>query len=335
MSVVGIHPENLIDKLEGGELTASERERLQNHLRECAACRFEVRVRADLEMEAAAIEFAPGSAERLLRMVARPQLLSTPVPTSLRPITRQRRGRWAFGIVGGGLALASGAAALVSLGGAGDKSGGNDTKQIDHLPASAGAARRGEASAPKANVPPPQSTSPASASATDATATVAAPVPHAPAPRTVRQHRRSSSPPSEMADESSASTDEPRDTAATLFSEANRARRAGELASSVQLYRRLQRAFPNSPEAQLSLVTLGTLQLDSGNPRGALVTFERYLGAGGRPLEAEALYGRARALSRLGWKNRAARAWQDLVDKHPTSGYAAEARERLRSSSAP
>ena len=40
MSVVELqHPEDLLDKLELGSLGASERERLDAHLRVCATCR--------------------------------------------------------------------------------------------------------------------------------------------------------------------------------------------------------------------------------------------------------------------------------------------------------
>jgi len=124
-------------------------------------------------------------------------------------------------------------------------------------------------------------------------------------------------------------------TSAALFSEANQARRVGDFSRASGLYRTLQRDFPGSQEARLSLVTLGTMQLDSGNPRAALTMFNRYLRSGGGPLEAEALYGRARALSRLGRAGEASGAWKDMLARHPDTGYATEARERLRVTSAP
>jgi TolA-binding protein len=114
-----------------------------------------------------------------------------------------------------------------------------------------------------------------------------------------------------------------------LFSAANLARRSSDVARATQLYRQLQHSFPSSSEAQLSLVTLGTLQLDSGNAGGALATFNRYLNRGGGPLRAEAMYGRALAFSRLGRGADEQRAWQSLVQQHPGSGYANKARERL------
>lgn len=46
-----IHPEHLLDKLDGGKLSSFERTQLDAHLASCAACRFEVLVRTDLALE--------------------------------------------------------------------------------------------------------------------------------------------------------------------------------------------------------------------------------------------------------------------------------------------
>jgi outer membrane protein assembly factor BamD (BamD/ComL family) len=121
-----------------------------------------------------------------------------------------------------------------------------------------------------------------------------------------------------------------RDGAAELFSVANQARRASRFAEAKRLYHRLQEQFPGSSEAQLSLLTLASLQLDTGNAGAALRMFDRYLRRAGGPLEAEALYGRARALRRLNQGNAEARAWRGLLAKYPGSRYAHEAQERLK-----
>ena len=52
MTIVGIHPEDLFDKLLDGELLIAERERLRAHLDSCEVCRFEYEARLDFQQEA-------------------------------------------------------------------------------------------------------------------------------------------------------------------------------------------------------------------------------------------------------------------------------------------
>jgi TolA-binding protein len=117
--------------------------------------------------------------------------------------------------------------------------------------------------------------------------------------------------------------------AAKLFGEANQARRSGDIGRASGLYHLLQDQFPGSPEADLSRVTLALLLLDSGDAKGALSGFERYLASGSRGLEAEALVGRARALGRLGRSDQEAVAWREVQRKYPRSIYGRQANERL------
>ncbi|MGK3965867.1 tol-pal system YbgF family protein [Sorangium sp. So ce118] len=115
-----------------------------------------------------------------------------------------------------------------------------------------------------------------------------------------------------------------------LFREANDARRAGSTQRAIELYRALQKGFARSPEATLSLVSLGSLLLNSGSPAAALAQFDRYLGtAGARPLAVEALYGRGRALRALGRSADEAQSWRRLLREHPSSPYVEHARRRL------
>ncbi|WP_437877563.1 tetratricopeptide repeat protein [Sorangium sp. So ce513] len=119
-------------------------------------------------------------------------------------------------------------------------------------------------------------------------------------------------------------------TAEQLFREANDARRAGSTQRAIELYRALQRRFAGSPEATLSLVSLGSLLLDGGSSGAALAQFDRYLGvAGARPLAVEALYGRGRALRALGRPGDEAQTWRRMLREHPSSPYAEHARRRL------
>ncbi len=121
----------------------------------------------------------------------------------------------------------------------------------------------------------------------------------------------------------------PASSAASLFRDANEARRAGDLASAARLYSELQAAFAASREARVSLVSLGKLLLGSGRASEAERQFSRYLAGGRGDLTEEALVGRAESLARLGHSGEEQRVWQELLQGHPSSVYAARARERL------
>jgi len=132
--------------------------------------------------------------------------------------------------------------------------------------------------------------------------------------------------PSREASPRAAELDEP----ARLFSQANGARRRGELDRSLGIYQELQARFPGSPEAMLSHVMVGRLQLGRGANTLALAEFGRYLKAEpGGALAQEALEGKARALQRLGRVAEQRAAYQELLRRYPTSIYARTARERL------
>ena len=127
-----------------------------------------------------------------------------------------------------------------------------------------------------------------------------------------------------------APVDAPHLSAGALLAEAGRARGEGQLDRAVSLYRKLQRDFPGTPEAQVSTVPLGRLLLDAASPRAALAAFDAYLRDVPRgPLIAEALYGRGRALEALGEDDEERRAWERLVTDHGGSAYAPHARRRL------
>jgi len=130
-------------------------------------------------------------------------------------------------------------------------------------------------------------------------------------------------PPARLAPSPSAS-----ETAAQLFSEANDLRRSGKENQAIAAYGTLQRLFPGSPESALSYATLGSLLLEHGRAQEALVQFDRYLKGGG-PLMEDVLAGRAGALKTLGRARDERRAWETLLQRYPSSVYAARAKTRL------
>jgi tetratricopeptide (TPR) repeat protein len=121
--------------------------------------------------------------------------------------------------------------------------------------------------------------------------------------------------------------------AADLFRDANAARRAGEVATSVDLYKTLIARHADSAEAHAARVSLGRLLLDKqGDAAGALVQFDSYLrsGSSDRALAEEARLGRALVFQRQGRQEEERRAWQELLERHSDSLHSARARERLR-----
>jgi TolA-binding protein len=119
-------------------------------------------------------------------------------------------------------------------------------------------------------------------------------------------------------------------TAADLFAAANAARRARDLRGAVDRYLALERRFPDSEEALVSLVTAADILSRLGEPEAALGAFDRYLAR--RPegaLAPEALFGRARSIQRLGRRADEVAAWRRLLRAFPGSIYEAAARHRL------
>jgi TolA-binding protein len=327
MTVVGLHPEELFDKLLDGQLTSVERERLRQHLDGCALCRFEYAARLDFEREAMTLA---SSAPPLTPL--RPPQLVRPAPR------RRRRPLVIWGLAAAALISASGALASVLTG-----------KPVWHAvsvlvsrpppPVQVGErgvllrARPNAQAAPVADAPSLVVEAAPSLTASEPVGQVA----HEARPRT-----RAGSPVvkvtarlSEAAPKAQAAVDttervakEPAP-AAELFSAANQARRAGDVGRAAGLYHLLQDQYPGSAEAELSRVTLALLLLDSGDARGALTGFERYLAGWSHGLEAEALVGRARALGRLGRRDLEVAAWHEVLRKYPRSIYGRQASERL------
>ena len=80
MSVVDLHPEELLDKDERGELTTDERARLDAHLDRCAACRAEVVLRADFASELDSEERPSALLDLVQGALAAPRPITAPPP---------------------------------------------------------------------------------------------------------------------------------------------------------------------------------------------------------------------------------------------------------------
>jgi len=358
MKVVDIHPEELIDKLSDGSLTSAERQRLHVHLAQCSSCRFEVAVRADVARDAPPIEQRPqltfaassgdAAAERTYEAPHdRPPLR---VSRSIRPRSRRR---WLLTLLAASLVLSAGGAmaAVITgavgrhwLGRAPDPKSADSSVHVSNakptkLKRTATSAASPVAVVPDASVAAPSAvpslptTVPAPRVAVSASVRAALPARGSDvAPGEADRARASAvdTLPAPPVTVGSTDASAKRVDAASLFADANRARRDGNADQAVSLYRTLQSRYPSSSESELSRALLAQLLLDRGNPEAALAGFDRYLVEGGAPvLSAEALVGRARALEQLGRSTQAAAAWRQVQSRFPGSVHARLAATRL------
>jgi TolA-binding protein len=368
MKVVDIHPEELIDKLRSGELSSAERERLDAHLAQCSGCRFEIGVRADLEQEAPLFEarpqltFAGQAAPRTPPQAAEREPSARRATASVRPRIRRR---WPLVMLAAALVLCAGGATAAVVAGAvvapnwlhwspelkpsSPALGARDPK-LTHKSKRAVEAITASEAAPASSlaittVAPVEavaaSAEPMSApseAVRGAPAPVHVAVPAARAAVGNPEPPRAAFPsaPEEAATSAGASPPAgpdaavPRpDPAASLFADANRARRDGNVDRAVALYQSLQARFPSSSESELSRALLAQMLLERGSPEAALAGFDRYLAEGAPVLGAEALVGRARALEQLGKSEQAILAWTQVQSRFPGSVHARLAAARL------
>lgn len=336
MSLIDIHPEELFDRLSAGTLTELEAERLRAHLAICDVCRFELSTRSDFRAELAALPSdlsAPALLPAFDRKASSPSdLARSPELQSSAPArtrrTRVRRGLvWFFAAAG--LFMATGALASVVSGTRPWQLLGSFVPSVvPGVPSASVAARPGrrvmssqaalQAAAPLSPAP---SNSVAGAPAVDV-GDIAPPL------RTKRPAGSQES----SAVKRARSVEAPHEegsSASELFASANRARSSGQTARAVSLYRQLQTKYPRSGEAELSELTLATLLLHVGDARSALSGFDRYLARGARPLQAEALVGRALAQRALGQREPEIATWASVAARFPGTSYARRAEERL------
>jgi hypothetical protein len=352
VTVVDLHPEELLDKGSRGELTDDERVRLEAHLFRCAACRAERVLRLDFAAElseddrpSAILGLVQGALRNAVgdaRVLAARQEADVAAKESEDNVLRlagiaprRRPRRTAVMLLAAAAVLAAGAAGATGLTGrvwSQIRGNGQDPTHAEPAvvvpaPAMLGAAPAAVTEAPidvptervKAVVAPPvvMTGAPAAPSVpsvmrTNLPVAAPAPVPSAAAP--VGTVPASSS---ALA------------SAASMFDAANAARRAGDTTTALALYDDLDRQFSGTPEARLAKATTGRLLLDQGDSGGALGRFDTYLRSGAPELREEAMAGRATALERLGRDDEESRAWAALLATYPETPYASHARARV------
>jgi TolA-binding protein len=297
--------DNLLAKSRVAALSAMERRALDAHLGVCELCRATVTFGTLFD---AIPDHPPADDEALVRRLVDRRI------TGPRGATLRRRQR--------ALALAAGIALFVVAGAAlaWVSSVRRTAPQPEPTPSSTAqlaAPRRPIHARPLAAVSPREDEPPV------------APV-LAPPPAPASPSRRSAASTRARARTEAARPNEADETAAALFARANSTRRAQDFAEAIRQYQALQRRFPGSSEARVSLVSMGDLLSRAGDAAGALAAFNRYLSErDAAPLAPEALYGRARCLERLGRRADELSAWRELRARFPGSVYEAFASRRV------
>jgi Putative zinc-finger len=337
MSVVDLHPENLLDKEIRGELDGPERQRLEIHLAQCATCRLERQLRADFALDLSRGSIPPDIA-RLVESLAR-QGAEPPVP-----VVAPRRGRRVkvvlltvaatLTVVAGAFASTeAGRRAMAPLFG----------RQADVAAPYGEATRPAATPVPRAQVAAPSTASlptaslPAAALATASLPVASLPAVPLPAPLSLPASPAAGPPARvESGHATAAAAPEPRSPAAApadgpapLFLAEADARRRGDTARMLELHAQLVARYPQSHEAQVSRMMVARLLLDRGDAGGALSGFDAYLRAGSGELREDALAGRATALDRLGRTEEGRLGWLALLDQYPNTAYGTHARSRV------
>jgi hypothetical protein len=309
MTTLDLHPEELFDKAAQGTLSEDERARLDAHLAQCAACRFERQVTQDF----ASLPLPALDVDHFVT-----HALTAGASASVRPHRATRRATFLV-------------AAAISLMGMGSLAAvaqwtGVWPRVVEALSEAPRPPPRTPQSAPEETV---RLVDPSPAEAPPEPEVDVAPPPEArpaPAPiaravelpRPLPQHVVFAPPPPP-----------PPPTAAELFAAGNRARLDGERALAIATYRQLLTSFPDSVEGVQTRATLGRLLLDQGNPSGAIEQLDAYLAGPDGTLREEVLSARAQAFMRLGREGDEARAWQALLEEYPGSLHGERARARL------
>lgn len=334
MKVVDLHPDDLLDKDARGELSASELTRLEAHLSRCETCRFEREVRSDFADELsdeeelspqallALMEGMPVPAaddDKIALLPPEPEEPITPEEEALiaklskRP-SKVRRYVRVLLLVAAALMLATGATAS-----------GVAARVWAHM-STAFAVEHGDEVTDQVTSTQTPATQPARVSAP----VVARPSATEPV---VRDETPTSAPPPPVVVETApkpVAFVTPTENAASLFEQANQARRGGDYGRAIALNRRLETTYPSSREAHVSYATVGRLLLDRGDAAGALASFDAYQRKGPGPMDEAVIVGRATALERLGREDEARTAWGALLMAYPDTPYREHAEARFK-----
>jgi hypothetical protein len=324
VTIVALHPEDLLDRDARGELSAAEVERLALHLRACAVCRLERTLRADFQQNEEPLG-ADFDVHGLLSRVLAPGASWEPERVPRASARRRMRPL----LLVAALLFVAGASVAAGWGGMPRMRAQSGPQEVNwKVPRDAHKASDGPAVTRAAAVPAVAAVAPVPAPPVDVPVlgALSAPVewgtkasvkPPLPGPK------------AGPAVASPGGSPAPSSDAATLFAQANAVRRSGDHAGAADLYRTLIDRFPRSAEAHEAQASLGRLQLGDGNASVAVRFFDEYLYAGG-PLEEDVRVDRALALGRLHRPADEAEAWSTLLRAHPASVHAERARARLR-----
>jgi TolA-binding protein len=326
VSVVDLHPENLLDREIRGELDAAERERLEAHLAQCATCRFERQLRAGFALELSRDSVPPEIAGLVDTLAKQGGGSPVPVPVPL-PVVVRSRGRRVKLVL-----LAAAATLTVVVGAFASTEAGRRAIAPFFFGREGSTTQYGEA------VPPTVTAGPHAPALQSSAAPASVPLATLPGPSALAEAPQPpvavapaipvNTPPAPPATLIAAPPEGP----GALFGAEAEARRRGDTSRMMELHAELVARYPQSHEAQVSRMMVARLLLDRGDAAGALSGFDAYLRAGTGELREDALGGRATALERMGRTDEARRAWMTLLDQYPNTAYGAHARSRVEAS---
>jgi hypothetical protein len=315
VTIVALHPEDLLEREARGELSSVEADRLAMHLRHCAVCRLERTLRADFRQDDEELRVPALDVHSLLSRALAPGAGSS---GSRREVERARisaRRRIRPMLFAAAALFVAGASVAAGWTGLPRLRAQSGTQEVHwEIP------RRSRDEPRVARTPSAATVGSLRAAPPSESASLFAPSMN---PQAVTATSKFSS------SSNGSSSKSPASDVAALFAQANAVRRSGDRVAAAELYRALVERYPHSAEAHEAHAAMGHLLLSDGNAAAALRCFDEYLFTSG-PLEEDVRVDRAQALDRLHRYGDEAEAWSALLRAHPGSVHADRARMRLR-----